>query len=275
MKHEDVFFKITVKAKAPRLPFAKNYNANPRINANAANLHHIYSYMTILVVEDEIKITRFIKKGLEMEHYTVEVAYDGKEALEKAEINNYDLVILDLMLPKMDGIEICSKLRENKIDTPIIMLTARNTIEDRIKGLDTGADDYLVKPFAFSELLARIRALLRREKTVKTTKLQVSDLVLDPATHEIYRNNKEIQLSSKEYRLLDYMMRRPGHVCTRTMIGEHIWGYDFTDDSNVIDVYISYLRRKIDRGFGAKLIHTVRDVGYKIQDKGKRKLGKS
>jgi DNA-binding response OmpR family regulator len=223
--------------------------------------------MTILVVEDEIKITRFIKKGLEMEHYTVETAYDGVEALEKTEINNYDLIILDIMLPKLDGVEVTKALREKKIETPIIMLTARDTVDDRIKGLDAGADDYLTKPFAFGELVARMRALLRREKNVQSTKLQVGDLSLDPATHEVHRGGKEIPLSSKEYRLLDYMMRRPGHVCTRTMIGEHIWGYNFTDDSNVIDVYISYLRRKIDKGFRNKLIHTVRDVGYKLQDK--------
>jgi heavy metal response regulator len=228
--------------------------------------------MTILVVEDELKITRFIKKGLEMEHYTVDVAYDGPEGLEKAEINNYDLIIMDIMLPKMDGIEVTRKLREAKVETPVIMLTARDTVDDRIKGLDAGADDYLIKPFAFGELLARIRALLRREKSVANTKLQVADLILDPATHEVYRGGKEIKLSSKEYRLLDYMMRRPGNVCTRTMIGEHIWGYNFTDDSNVIDVYISYLRRKIDHGFKDKLIHTVRDVGYKIQDKSVKPL---
>jgi len=226
--------------------------------------------MTILVVEDEIKITRFIKKGLEMEHYTVEVAYDGEEALEKAEINSYDLIILDIMLPKMDGVEVCKKLRESKVESPIIMLTARDTVEDRVRGLDAGADDYLIKPFAFGELVARVRALLRREKTVKSTRLQVGDLILDPATHEVYRGDKELHLSSKEYRLLDYMMRRPGQVCTRTMIGEHIWGYNFTDDSNVIDVYISYLRRKVDSGFKNKLIHTVRDVGYKIQDKNEK-----
>ena len=147
------------------------------------------------------------------------------------------------------------------------MLTAKDTVEDRIKGLDVGADDYLVKPFSFGELVARIRALLRREKTVKSTQLKVGDLMLDPATHEVFRGDKEVHLSSKEYRLLDYMMRRPRHVCTRTMIGEHIWGYNFTDESNVIDVYISYLRRKIDSGFKNRLIHTVRDVGYKIQDK--------
>jgi heavy metal response regulator len=230
--------------------------------------------MTILVVEDEIKISRFIKKGLEMEHYTVDAAYDGQEALDKAEVNTYDLIILDIMLPKIDGIEVCKKLRNNKVDSPIIMLTAKDTIEDRIKGLDVGADDYLTKPFSFGELVARIRALLRREKSVKNTRLQIADLVLDPATHEVFRGNKEIQLSSKEYRLLDYMMRRPGYVCTRTMIGEHIWGYNFTDESNVIDVYISYLRRKIDSGFKQRLIHTVRDVGYKIQDKNqKTKIG--
>ncbi|HAM88559.1 MAG: Two component transcriptional regulator, winged helix family [Candidatus Falkowbacteria bacterium GW2011_GWC2_38_22] len=228
--------------------------------------------MTILVVEDEIKITRFIKKGLEMEHYTVETAYDGQEALDKAEINNYDLIILDIMLPKIDGITVCRKLRENKVETPIIMLTARDTVEDRVKGLDAGADDYLIKPFAFGELIARIRALLRREKTVKSTKLVVGDLSMDPATHEVFRGDKEINLSSKEYRLLDYMMRRPGQVCTRTMIGEHIWGYNFTDDSNVIDVYISYLRKKVDNGFPNKLILTVRDVGYKIADKKKIKM---
>jgi DNA-binding response OmpR family regulator len=202
-----------------------------------------------------------------MEHYTVETAYDGLEGLEKAEINNYDLIILDIMLPKMDGVELCRQLRSKKVETPIMLLTAKDTVEDRIKGLDAGADDYLTKPFAFGELLARIRALLRRERTVKSTKLKVGDLILDPATHEVFRGGKEISLSSKEYRLLDYMMRRPGNVCTRTMIGEHIWGYNFNDDSNVIDVYISYLRKKIDSGFKKPLIYTVRDVGYKIKDK--------
>lgn len=221
--------------------------------------------MTILVVEDEQKIARFIKKGLEMEHYTVDLAYDGEEALNLVELNGYDLIILDLMLPKKDGIMVCKEIRDNRIETPVIMLTARDTIDDRISGLDSGADDYLVKPFSFGELLARIRALLRREKTVQRTSLHIEDLILDPATHEVTRNGKSIELTSKEYRLLDYLMRRPSQVCTRTMIGEHIWGYDFSDDSNVIDVYISYLRKKIDTGFQKKLIHTVRDVGYKIK----------
>ncbi len=220
--------------------------------------------MTILVVEDEHKITRFIQRGLEMEHYTVDIAYDGEEALKKIEINGYDLIILDLMLPKKDGIEVCKEVRAKKIDTPIIMLTARDTVEDRIRGLDEGADDYVVKPFAFGELLARVRALLRREKTVKRTRLQIADLILDPATHEVTRSNSSIQLTSKEYRLLDYLMRRPGQVCTRTMIGEHIWGYNFTDNSNVIDVTVSNLRKKIDDGQTLKLIQTVRNVGYKI-----------
>ncbi len=222
--------------------------------------------MTILVVEDEYKITRFIQRGLEMEHYTVDVAYDGEEALNKVAVNDYDLIILDLMLPKKDGIEVCKEIRDRKISTPIIMLTARDTVEDRIKGLDQGADDYVVKPFAFGELLARIRALLRREKTVKRSVLQVADLILDPATHEVTRAGKTIPLTSKEYRLLDYFMRRPGQVCTRTMIGEHIWGYNFIDQSNVIDVSVSNLRKKIDSGFPIQLIKTVRNVGYKMID---------
>lgn len=163
--------------------------------------------MTILVVEDEIKVARFLKKGLEMEHFTVEAVNNGQDALAKAEINSYDVIVLDIMLPKMDGLEVCQKLREQKIDTPILMLTAKDTVEDRVKGLDVGADDYLVKPFAFSEVLARIRALLRREKTVRNPKLQIDDLVLDPATHEVHRGGKEINLSSKEYRILDYMMK--------------------------------------------------------------------
>ncbi len=220
--------------------------------------------MTILVVEDEHKITRFIQRGLEMEHYTVDVAYDGEEALNKLGVNDYDLIILDLMLPKKDGIEVCKEIRDRKIEAPIIMLTARDTIEDRVKGLDQGADDYVVKPFAFGELLARIRALLRREKTVKRSVLQISDLVLDPATHEVTRAGSSVPLTSKEYRLLDYFMRRPGQVCTRTMIGEHIWGYNFIDNSNVIDVSVSNLRKKVDGGAALQLIKTVRNVGYKI-----------
>lgn len=221
--------------------------------------------MTILLVEDEQKITRFIKRGLELEHYTVDAALDGEEALRLVEINGYDLIVLDLMLPKKDGIEVCREIRKNGISTPVLMLTAKDLIDDKIQGLDSGADDYMIKPFAFGELLARIRALLRREKSVKQAKLQIADLVLDPATHEIKRGGKEIILTSKEYRLLDYFMRHPNQVCTRTMIGEHVWGYNFSQNSNVIDVYISYLRKKIDGGFPNKLFSTVRDVGYKLK----------
>ena len=223
--------------------------------------------MTILVVEDEQNICRFLKKGLEMEHYTVDVAHDGAEALAKAEINDYDLILLDILLPEKNGIEVCRELRAKEIDTPIILLTCLGTIEDRVKGLDAGADDYLVKPFAFGELIARIRALLRREKTVKTDKLRVGDLTLDPATHEVRRGERIIVLSRKEYRILSYLMSRPNRVLTRAMIGEHIWGYAYAEHSNVIDVYMSYLRKKIDQGLSAKLIRTVRDVGYKIEDK--------
>jgi len=221
--------------------------------------------MTILLVEDEQKITRFIKRGLELEHFTVDVAYNGEEALHLIEINGYDLIVLDVMLPKKDGLEVCREIRKSNISTPILMLTAKDLIDDKIQGLDSGADDYMVKPFAFGELLARVRALLRREKSVKQTKLQIDTLVLDPATHEVTRNGKEIPLTSKEYRLLDYFMRRPNQVCTRTMIGEHVWGYNFAQNSNVIDVYISYLRKKVDTGFANKLFSTVRDVGYKIK----------
>lgn len=221
--------------------------------------------MTILLVEDEPKISRFIKRGLELEHYTVDAAFDGEEALHLVEINGYDLIVLDLMLPKKDGVEVCREIRKNNISTPVLMLTAKDLIDDKIQGLDSGADDYMIKPFAFGELLARIRALLRREKSVKQAELKIADLILNPATHEVKRGGKEIILTSKEYRLLDYFMRRPNQICTRTMIGEHVWGYNFSQNSNVIDVYISYLRKKIDGGFPNKLFPTVRDVGYKLK----------
>jgi DNA-binding response OmpR family regulator len=225
------------------------------------------TFMTVLIIEDEIKVAHFIKRSLEQENYLTDVAYDGEDGLNKGEINDYDVIILDIKLPKLDGLAVCRRLREQNIHTPIIMLTACEKIEERIKGLDAGADDYLVKPFSFSELLARIRALLRREKTIRPAKLQVADLVLDPAKHEVHRDGREIHLTKKEYRILHYMMGRPGHVCTRTMLGEHIWGYSYSHESNVIDVSISALRKKVDAGFGKKLIHTIRDVGYKIQDK--------
>lgn len=221
--------------------------------------------MTILLVEDEPRISKFIKRGLELEHYTVDAAFDGEEAVKLIEVNGYDLVILDLMLPKKDGLEVCREMRKNKIETPVLILTAKDLVDNKIEGLDSGADDYMVKPFAFGELLARVRALLRRERSVRQAKLQINDLTLDPATHEVYRDGKEIILTSKEYRLLDYFMRRPNQICTRTMIGEHVWGYNFEQNSNVIDVYISYLRKKIDSGFATKMFSTVRDVGYRLK----------
>jgi DNA-binding response OmpR family regulator len=223
--------------------------------------------MIVLIVEDDAKIARFLRKGLLDEGYSAEITYTGEEALEKTGINEYDFIVMDIMLPGIDGIEVTKKIREDKINTPILLLTAKNSVHDRVRGLDAGADDYLTKPFSVEELLARARALLRRERTVKPTRFKVADLTLDPSTHEVRRGQREIHLTSKEYRLLNYMIRRPGRVCTRTMIAEHIWGYNFSPNSNVIDVSVGTMRRKIDKGFAQKLIHTVRDVGYKLQDK--------
>jgi len=221
--------------------------------------------MRILVVEDERRITAFIKRGLEEERYAVDVAYDGEEALDWAAVVDYDLIVLDVLLPKKDGIEVCRELRAQGNKVPILMLTARDAIEDRVQGLDSGADDYLVKPFAFQELLARIRALLRRSGEIKTTRLQVGDLLLDTLTHRATRGGQVIELTAREYALLELLMRHPGQVLSRTQIAEHVWNYDFFTTSNVVDVYIRYLRRKIDKGFEAKLLQTVRGVGYKIE----------
>jgi heavy metal response regulator len=221
--------------------------------------------MRILVVEDERRIAAFIKRGLEEERYAVDVAYDGEEALDWAAVANYDLIVLDVLLPKKDGIEVCRELRAQGNKVPILMLTARDAIEDRVQGLDSGADDYLVKPFAFQELLARIRALLRRSGEIKTPRLQVGDLVLDTLTHRASRGGQVIELTAREYALLEFLMRHPGQVLSRTQILEHVWNYDFFTTSNVVDVYIRYLRRKIDKDFEVKLLQTVRGVGYKIE----------
>lgn len=221
--------------------------------------------MRILVVEDERRITAFIKRGLEEERYAVDVAYDGEEALDWAAVVDYDLIVLDVLLPKKDGIEVCRELRAQGNKVPILMLTARDAIEDRVRGLDSGADDYLVKPFAFQELVARIRALLRRSGEIKTTRLQVGDLALDTLTHRASRGGRVIELTAREYALLEFLMRHPGQVLSRTQISEHVWNYDFFTTSNVVDVYIRYLRRKIDKGFEVKLLQTVRGVGYKIE----------
>jgi len=221
--------------------------------------------MRILVVEDERRIAAFVKRGLEEEHYAVDVAYDGEEALDWAAVVDYDLIILDILLPKKDGIQVCRELRDRGSKVPILMLTARDAVEDRVRGLDSGADDYLVKPFAFQELVARIRALLRRQSEVKTTRMQVGDLVLDTVTRRATRSGQVIELTAREYALLEFLMRHPRQVLSRTQIAEHVWDYDFFSTSNVVDVYIGYLRRKIDRGFDVDLIQTVRGAGYKIE----------
>jgi heavy metal response regulator len=221
--------------------------------------------MRILVVEDEKKVAGFIKKGLEEEGYAIDVAVDGREGLLMALDGVHDLIILDINLPKLDGLAVLQEFRKNHGNTPVLLLTVRAAIEDKVLGLDTGADDYLTKPFAFQELLARIRALLRRRVEVAPPMLQVADLTLDPARRLVSRGTERIDLSTKEFALLDYFMRNPGRVLTRTMIAEHVWDYDFDPMSNIIDVYVNYLRKKIDTGREPKLIHTVRGVGYVLQ----------
>lgn len=222
--------------------------------------------MRILVVEDEKKIADFIKRGLKEEGYAVDSCGDGEEGLFMAKTNEYDLILLDLMLPKLDGLAVCKKLKEAKIKTPVIMLTAKNTVKDKVMGLDSGADDYLTKPFAFEELLARIRAILRKKDADAPTRLKSADLELDLLSHKVMRGTKEIELTAKEYSLLEYMMRNEGVIVTRTMISEHVWDIDFDTFTNVIDVYINYLRNKIDSGFKKKLIHTVRGRGYILKE---------
>jgi heavy metal response regulator len=218
--------------------------------------------MRLLVIEDEKKVASFIKKGLEEEHYAVDVAHDGEEGLYLSETNDYDLIVLDLMIPKLHGWDVLKRIRARRNNVPILVLTARDSVEDKVKGLDSGCDDYLTKPFAFVELLARIRALLRREKTEKEPILKIADLTLSLVTHKVARRGKEIELTSREYSLLEYFMRNQNKVLTRTMISEHVWDYHFDSMTNVIDVYVNYLRRKIDKDFEPKLIHTIRGIGY-------------
>jgi heavy metal response regulator len=221
--------------------------------------------MRILVVEDEKKIASFIRRGLKEEGYAVDVALDGEEGYRLICENDYDVILLDLMLPKLDGLTLCRQVRQDGIQTPIIMLTAKSAVADKVTGLDAGANDYLTKPFAFEELLARIRVVLR-PTSQPPTKLQVADLSLDLLTHTVTRNGREIPLSAKEFALLEYLMRNAGTVVSRTMIYEHVWDIDFDTSTNVIDVYINYLRNKIDAGFEKKLIHTVRGRGYMLKD---------
>jgi DNA-binding response OmpR family regulator len=198
-------------------------------------------------------------------HYAVDCAYDGEEALYMVEANEYDLMILDIMLPKIDGLEVLKGVRDKEVPLPVLMLTAKDSIEDVVKGLDAGGDDYLTKPFAFAELLARVRALLRRKEREPAGELQVADLVLDPVTHAVSRGGREIELTAKEYALLEYLMRQVNRVVTRTMISEHVWDYHFDPMTNVIDVYVNHLRNKIDLDSSQRLIHTIRGVGYMLK----------
>lgn len=220
--------------------------------------------MRILVVEDEPAIAAFITQGLSEAGYAVDAATDGAEALYWAGIAEYDAIVLDVMLPDTNGLEVCTRLRARGVHAPVLMVTARDAIDDRVAGLDSGADDYLVKPFAFAELLARIRALLRREPVFKGTVLQVADLTLDTVGHAVQRGNQPIALTSKEYSLLEFLMRHPNQTLTRAVIAEHVWNYDFDNVSNLIDVHIFGLRRKIDEAHALKLLHTVRGVGYRL-----------
>jgi heavy metal response regulator len=224
--------------------------------------------MRVLIVEDEPGIAHFVRQGLSEAGYAVDVAWDGEQGLDYALAASYDVLVLDIMLPKMDGLQLLRELRRRGHTTPTLMLTARDRVDDRVQGLDAGADDYLVKPFAFPELLARLRALLRRPPLQLGTILSVGDLEMDTASRQVRRNERPIQLSPREYAVLEYLMRHPNQVLTRTQIGEHVWNFDFFNESNVVDVYIGYLRRKIDRGSEQPLIHTVRGVGYCISADG-------
>ena len=221
--------------------------------------------MRVLVVEDEVRIASFIRKGLQEEQYVVDVTADGDAALDFVGAASYDLIILDVMLPRRDGFSVCKEIRRRGMKTPVLMLTARDAVDDRVRGLDAGADDYLVKPFAFKELLARLRALSRRPAETQSLQFEIGDLTLDTVTHQITRASQVIDLSAREYRLLEFLLRHRGQPLTRTQIAEGVWGYDFDAQSNVVDVYIRYLRRKVDDPFESKLIQTVRGVGYKIE----------
>lgn len=223
--------------------------------------------MRLLLVEDEEKIARLIKKGLQEEHYSVDVSHDGEEGFYLATCEEYDLIILDIMIPKRDGLEVLKELRAKGIKTPVLFLTARDRLEDKIEGLDAGGDDYLVKPFAFAELSARVRALLRRGRVEKDPKLKFADLAMDTVTRKVFKRDEEIAFTAKEYSLLEYFMSNPERVLTRTMISEHIWDYSFDLSSNVIDVYVNSLRKKIESP-GQRLIHTVRGVGYVLKVEG-------
>ena len=220
--------------------------------------------MRVLIVEDEVKMASLIRRGLREEELAADVAIRGEDALWMAQATDYDAIVLDVMLPGIDGFATCRRLREDGIWAPVLMLTARDGVEDRVAGLDGGADDYLTKPFSFAELLARLRALARRGPTERPTVLEVGDLRLDPASRRVWRGDSEIELSAKEFVLLEIFMRRPGEVLSRLHLLEHAWDYEYENRSNVIDVYVRYLREKIDRPFGVQSIETLRGAGYRL-----------
>jgi DNA-binding response OmpR family regulator len=220
--------------------------------------------MRILVVEDNHRLSTSLKLNLAHEGYSVDTAYDGQEGQDLAELAPYDLIILDVLLPAKDGFEVCRDLRRRRIHTPILLLTARDSVDDRVEGLDCGADDYLVKPFAMRELLARLRALLRRQQPYQPGRLEMGSLVVDPSIHTALRAGHPIELTPREFALLEFLLRHPNQVVTRQLIEQHIWNYDFECESNVIDVYVRRLRRKIDDPFPVKLLTTVRGIGYRL-----------
>lgn len=226
--------------------------------------------MRVLVVEDEKKMAGLLKQGLEEANHSVEVAYHGAAAMEFAESYDFDVIVLDVMLPGIDGFEVARRLRQQHKNVPILMLTARDSVPDITHGLDSGADDYLTKPFAFPELLARLRALTRRGPTAMLPNLTVGDLVLDPAEHRVFRRDRQISLTATEFRLLEFLMRRPGRVLNRAAIVEAVWGFSEGIEENTLEVFVSSLRTKVDRGFDRKLIHTIRGVGYCVREQGAR-----
>ena len=221
--------------------------------------------MRVLVVEDEVKMAALVRRGLEREGYAVDIASDGHEALWAAREQEYDVIVLDAMIPEPDGFAVCHTLRDESRWAPVLMLTARDSIEDRVRGLDAGADDYLTKPFAFEELFARLRALTRRGPVERPTVLEVGDLMLDPGAHAVHRGTERIDLSAKEFGLLEFLMRHPDEVLSRSRILEHVWDFAYEGGSNVVDVYVRYLREKVDRPFGRADIETVRGVGYRLR----------
>lgn len=222
--------------------------------------------MKLLIIEDEKKVAKFIEQGLREEHYEVECAYDGEQGLEKALTGEFDGIVLDLMMPKRDGISLLREFRARGMTTPVLILTAKGTIQDKITGLDSGADDYLAKPFHFEELTARIRSMLRRSSVEKSTQLKVGDLVLDSITRKAKRGTSDIELTTREYALLEYLMRNADRVLSRSVITQHVWNYNFAVDSNLVDVYINRLRNKIEVDGGSRLIHSIRGVGYVMRE---------